>query len=75
MVCFSLAGEFALYCLIPVTISGIDVYPPSDNGEKQQPIGKSSRAGTLAIAQTAASRVLTNMCVAHAFSGNFLLIH
>jgi hypothetical protein len=44
--------------------SGVDVYPPSsDEGEKPQPLGKSSIAGTYAIGQTAASRVFTNMWV------------
>lgn len=45
---------------------GISVYPPS-NPETGRPdntvLGKSSIAGTYAVGQTAASRVLTNMCV------------
>lgn len=42
------------------------MYPPS-NPETGRPdntvLGKSSIAGTYAVGQTAASRVLTNMCV------------
>jgi hypothetical protein len=57
------AQRFSLcYIADSLDISGIDVYPPSVDGEKPEPIGKSSRAGALAIGQTAASRVLTNMC-------------
>lgn len=44
---------------------GIDVYAPvspdTNRDAKPECVGKSSRAGAIAIGQTAASRVLTNM--------------
>ena len=45
---------------------GISVYAPSDpvtGRPSSEVLGKSSVAGTYAVGQTAASRVLTNMCV------------
>ena len=43
---------------------GVDVFPPSKDGlASEQSLGKSSTAGSLAVGQTAASRILTNMCV------------
>ena len=45
---------------------GISVYAPSDpvtGRPSAEVLGKSSIAGTYAVGQTAASRVLTNMCV------------
>ena len=46
--------------------AGISVFPPSDpktGHPNNEVLGKSSIAGTYAVGQTAASRVLTNMCV------------
>lgn len=43
------------------------MFPPSDpqtGRPNNEVLGKSSIAGTYAVGQTAASRVLTNMCVA-----------
>jgi len=41
---------------------GIDVFPPSrDSQDKPPSLGKSPHAGTLAVSQTAASRVMTNI--------------
>lgn len=51
--------------------AGIDVYAPEDpltGRVSKEILGKSSKAGELAIAQTAASRVLTNMYVPSRFS-------
>jgi hypothetical protein len=39
---------------------GIDVYPPGVS-DPEQSVGKSRIAGSYAVGQTAASRVLTNM--------------
>lgn len=49
-----------------LTWLGISVFPPSDSQTgrpNNEVLGKSSIAGTYAVGQTAASRVLTNMCV------------
>lgn len=42
---------------------GVDIFPPSDadGDQRTESLGRSTTAGKLAIAQTAASRVLTNM--------------
>jgi hypothetical protein len=43
---------------------GTEIYPPSSpENPKPDSLGKSPTAGALAVGQTAASRVLTNMCV------------
>ena len=43
---------------------GVDVFPPSVDGvPSEESLGKSSTAGMKAVGQTAAYRILTNMCV------------
>ena len=47
---------------------GVDVFALSsdDKGnEVKEPLGKSAIAGRMAVMQSAASRVLTNMCANH----------
>lgn len=61
-----LSGEGEFWQELTLLRAGISVFPPSDpktGHPNNEVLGKSSIAGTYAVGQTAASRVLTNMCV------------
>jgi hypothetical protein len=65
---------WSLTCASLLFPIGIAVYAPSDpvtNRPSHEKLGDSSIAGTYAVGQTAASRVLTNMCVFALFSPSF----
>lgn len=54
----------SLRSTIALTFAGIDVFPPShDSHDKPASLGKSPHAGTLAVSQTAASRVMVRCAI------------